>query len=97
MNQEVNSKDLAITIFGIIVATIIITGAFTYQIMQRQPDQMTVTITVVPQELYPLNLDGWTFKLQFGEPTTFYAKNGGTQFQDTTLYGLLYQIKEGSR
>ena len=80
----------------IVLATIIFTAAIftttTYVIMQRQKDQITLNITIVPQELYPLNLEGWTFKLQFGSSETYIAQKGSTQLQANTLYELLKQI-----
>ena len=91
MNQ-LEPKGFATIILATIIATAIITGTATYVVMQRQKEQITLNITIIPQELYPLNLEGWTFKLQFGVSETYIAQKDTLQYQDSTLYGLLKKI-----
>ena len=91
MNQ-LEPKGFATIILATIIATAIITGTATYVVMQRQKEQITLNITIIPQELYPLNLEGWIFKLQFGVSETYIAQKDTLQYQDSTLYGLLKKI-----
>ena len=86
------AKGFAVIMLVTIIATTAIIGTITYIVMQRQKEQITLNITIIPQDLYPLNLEGWTFKLQFGNSETYIAQKDSTQLQDNTLYGLLKQI-----
>ena len=88
------AKGLTIIILATILVSAIIFTTTTYIIMQRQKEQITLNITIVPQELYPLNLEGWNFKLQFGNSETYIAQKGATQLQANTLYELLKQIRD---
>ena len=86
------AKGFAVTIILAVTISLMFGATITYVVMQRQKEQITLNITIIPQDLYPLNLEDWTFKLQFGNSETYTAQKGSTQLQADTLYNLLKQI-----